>query len=499
VRPVTRRVFSAAAVQGLCNLAGIAVGVGYIFVLFDGNLSDPDVQEVLRWAGANMVVVYLFIAVLLMWLGRPISQWTADAPLPVKQAAARRALELPARFFVTSLLVWTASGLSIFPWVAARGLESFPALRVALSTLLVGALSSTVVFYGVEWYARRSLLPVVLEGVDVASLGRVFHLSLRAKVVLLSVTSTVLPVAALAFTAQDAQSGATALIYVTVVALGLGLLQAGFITTSVLKPLKDLAVKQRAVAADDLSPRVPVQSADDVGTLALGFNQMVQGLQRGVEIRATFGRYVSPRVLERILEGRVAADGEVLVATVLFCDLRGFTAMSDGRAAPEVVAILNRYLDVLVESVSRHDGVVDKFIGDAVMAAFGAPLSQGDDAFRAVQAALDMVAAVDRLNATQRQSGGPALDLGVGLHTGEVVAGNIGSTRQLQYTLVGDTVNTASRIEQLTKTLGARVLVSQQTLDAVGDRVVARALPPVEVKGKREPLTVYEVTGLSGG
>lgn len=495
---MTRSPYLAIVVHGLGNLLGILVGAGYLALTFREVPGDPRMRVVFEWVGVAIGLVYATVSWLLFLQVRPVVAGLAPAAVPpVRHAAARRALELPVRFSTLSVVVWVLSGLSIYPWAWARGAQDLPTLRIATSTAVMGLISSTFVFYGVEWFSRTALVPRLLRPGQLPALGRVRHLSLRGKLVVLAVTATVIPIVAVAFTARTQLGGGPAVFaYVTFMALTLGLLQARFIGQSVIRPLALLGRRMRQVQRDDLSVRVPEVAADDVGALAAGFNAMVEGLARGEAARATFGRYLSPQVLERILAGQVAQEGEVRVATVLFVDLRGFTAMSEKKSAREVVQVLNRYLEVLVEAVVAHGGVVDKFIGDAVMAAFGAPVSQGDDAFRAVQAALVMAQGVDALRRQQAAAGEPALDIGVGIHTGEVLAGNVGSARQLQYTLIGDTVNTASRIEQLTKRLGARILVSEATHAAVQGRVVARALEPVEVKGKQDKLSLYEVSGL---
>lgn len=493
-----RSPFFAVIVHGLCNLLGIAVGAGYLLVVFRDAPGDPRSDEVMLWLLLTVGAVYLTVSSVLVRQVWPIHKALTARDEATRRAGAHRALELPVRFSGLSVVVWLASGLTIFPFTAWRNDVDLPAARIAVSTLAMGLLASTIVFYGVEWFTRRALVPRLLAPGDLPLLGRVRTLSLRGKLVVWAVTGTAIPVVALAFTARSELGGGPLVLgYVALAMLGLNFLQGRLITSSVLEPLGELGRQMQRVQADDLSARVSVRSADDVGALAAGFNAMVDGLARGEEVRATFGRYVSPRVMEKILSGQVAQDGEVRVATVLFVDLRGFTAMSEKRSAREVVKVLNRYLEVLVEAVVSNGGVVDKFIGDAVMAAFGAPVSQGDDALNAVRAGLAMVKGVEALRATQLAQGEPAMDIGVGIHTGEVLAGNVGSARQLQYTLIGDTVNTASRIEQLTKSLGVRVLVSEATWRAVKGRVVGRALEPVEVKGKEQKLVLYEATALA--
>ncbi len=236
-----------------------------------------------------------------------------------------------------------------------------------------------------------------------------------------------------------------------------------------------------------------VKTGDELEDLADGFNSMVDGLRERDKLRVTMGKYMTEEVLQHVLAGEVELGGKTLEITILFCDLRGFTTFAEKRSAQELVGILNEYFTEMVDCVMGQGGVVDKYIGDNIMAVFGAPVSRSDDASRAVRAALAMRAALVTLNARFAERGIEPLRFGIGLHTGEVVAGNIGSVRRMEYTVIGDAVNLASRLESKTKELDTDLLISDATRAKLDDSFVVEANGEISVKGRAQPVTIFKV------
>ncbi|MFQ5946440.1 MAG: CHASE2 domain-containing protein [Anaerolineae bacterium] len=209
--------------------------------------------------------------------------------------------------------------------------------------------------------------------------------------------------------------------------------------------------------------------------------------------REYFGRYVSREVAVQVRAEAPSLAGERREVSVLFSDLRGFTSLSEVMPANEVVARLNEYFDAMTSAIFAHGGMINDFIGDAVMAIYGAPLSDRDHALHAVRSALAMDQALRVLNQHWEGDGLPPFRMGIGIHTGEVFAGNVGGARRLKYTVIGDTVNVAARLEGLNKDLGTTILITEETQTVLGDRAAVRDCGEMAVKGRSRPLHVYEV------
>jgi adenylate cyclase len=240
-----------------------------------------------------------------------------------------------------------------------------------------------------------------------------------------------------------------------------------------------------------------IHTGDELEDLATGFNVMVDGLKERDKLRTTFGKYMTQTVMEHLMSGKVQLGGETLTVTILFSDIRSFTTIAEEmKDAQALVRLLNEYFTEMVSIVMQENGVVDKYIGDAIMAVFGAPVSKKDDAVRAVRAAVRMRIALSDLNERLVARGITPLRTGIGIHTGVVVAGNIGSEQRMEYTVIGDAVNLASRLETSTKEMGVDVLISADTYELVKDTCVAEAIREITVKGRSEPVMTYEVRGL---
>lgn len=271
-----------------------------------------------------------------------------------------------------------------------------------------------------------------------------------------------------------------------VVAFTLSFELTALLSKSILRPVGDLLDATERVKRGDLTARVPVVSGDEMGVLASSFNEMMRGVAEREALREAFGSYVDPEVAERIIEEGELLEGDDVEVTVLFIDIRDFTAFADRSSAREVVTLLNDFFGLVVPLVLKHGGHANKFVGDGLLAVFGAPVRMRDHADRAVFAAADIARAVER-------EYGERLRIGIGVNSGPVTAGSVGGGGRLEFTVIGDPVNVAARVEKVTKDTGdvvliteaARALLSQPDSDDLEPR---GAIP---LKGKTDPVPIY--------
>ncbi|MFT5681600.1 MAG: adenylate cyclase [Myxococcota bacterium] len=264
------------------------------------------------------------------------------------------------------------------------------------------------------------------------------------------------------------------------------------------RPLLELAGKAQRIRGGDLSVTFVSQAQDEIGILSQAMGEMVDGLREREHIRDAFGRYVHPRLVEEVLSNPdgLKPGGHLQPVTILMSDLRGFSELTARLEPVEMVSLLNRYLGEMTAVIHDHGGMVNEFIGDAILALFGAPATAEDDALRAVHCAVHMQNALADLNVALSAEGIDALEMGIGLSSGEVVVGNIGSEQRVKYGVIGDAVNLAARIESLT--LGTQVLINDTTAELLDESVVLGPWIEATVKGRTEALRIRAVLGLAG-
>jgi len=282
---------------------------------------------------------------------------------------------------------------------------------------------------------------------------------------------------------------------ITAMILCLSLFVLFFFSKSLTSPISRLMQGAVAIGKGDFSVQIPPTTRDEIGRLSATFNEMTLGLAERDKIKNAFGKFVNKEVAERAMRGDIALGGESRSAAIFFSDIRSFTSISEKLSPHEVVEFLNDYMTRMVACVDKTNGVVDKFIGDAIMAIWGVPYSHGNDTENAINAAIMMRAALAEFNKGRGGDRTPIIRIGSGINTGEVIAGQIGSMERMEYTCIGDAVNLASRIESLNKIFKTDILISEHSYSLVKNIFRVEPMKKIRVKGKEEPQQIYAVLG----
>lgn len=297
-------------------------------------------------------------------------------------------------------------------------------------------------------------------------------------------------------------------IVVTMLAVTLGLIFASQVTRNLVRPLKTLRDRTHAVEVGDLSQDIPVTTSDEIADLTHAFNKMIEGLRDKERMKSVFGQYVDPRVVETMLavdqDGEGVLSGERKTVTVFFSDIVGFTPIGERLSPVGLVRLMNEYLSLASQPIVENDGVIDKFIGDSIMAFWSPPFVEKDQ--QAVLACRAALAQFDQLKILQHRLQDitglrrdlPTVNIRIGLASGDAVVGSIGSEHAKNFTVMGDTVNLGARLEGANKLYGTRVLVCETTRVTAGDAIEVREIDSIAVHGKNEPVHVFELLSLAG-
>jgi class 3 adenylate cyclase len=489
------RYFDAAAVAMVLN--GVVVS-GFLLVtlLLYVDLSLGEVAIFAAATAAGYVVEGLVAGVYIRRAAQPVVSWLAgergdEATSRAWSAASRLPVDLLRR---PSLYLIGAAAAAAADLVVAALLD-LPAYQAALlfpAAYLLYLYSAELRYIGLD-IGMRPVLESIGEHVPAASppaSARVsVHRRLLATVPMVSWGTAVVVAGLVTENTRDLDkiglASVVAIAVTAVITVWLSLVLADTVSA----PIVDLRDATRSVGAGDLGVRVPVVSTDETAELAASFNAMVAGLGERERLREAFGAFVDPALTERVLTEGTDLRGEVVETSLLFLDVREFTAFTERAAAHEVVAGLNALFEVVVPVILRHGGHANKFIGDGLLAVFGAPERHADHAVRAVAAAREIARLV---------RGGAAGDLqiGIGVNSGRVVVGTIGGGGRRDFTVIGDPVNTAARVEATTRLTGDEILITEHTLRALGpdgDDFVERPSQPL--KGKAATVRLYAPRG----
>ena len=415
--------------------------------------------------------------------------------------------EIPSVFSLSSVIGWNLYYFIEIPFVLyARAQFGIYIRAILISSwafaLFSGMTAWTLSYLAIEILNRTILLPKVFPEGHISRNGFSFRPSFKHLMLFCYIVSSLFPVVILLSSYISVQINNGLELHSGVIIVSVLLMIIAFVITIslsklILNPLKNLTEASKRIQNGDYKSRVGIVTSDELGELADSFNDMADSLAEKEFMRDTFGKIVDPEVRDYLMSGAGKASlgealgGENREVTVLFCDIRSFTSMSEKMAAAEVVSLLNRYFTALGQCITAHHGIINKYIGDAIMAIFGAPVASQNSAEDAFAAALDMRKALEKVNKEFAEDGLPQLRFGIGIHTGPVFAGTIGAENRMEYTVIGDTVNTASRLESLCKTYTTNLLLSEAAVEKLGNGGKLTFVADAQIRGKTEPMKIY--------
>ncbi len=466
------------------------------FVCFFGNM---EMILGVAWIAANTGIIIAYEWPVRQCLKR---YHTGKLLVPDRLALARKRL-LNEPYLIASVNVgaWTVICL------VYRFLNIPNTLMVWISS---GLTTGVLAFFWAEHVIQNNLVSFFFPHGGLGQIPGVWSMSLRARLGILIFVVSIVPLGFILLTisqfkniqaaGQMSESDlldllGDAISMESLIFIAIAIFLFLMVSETLRRPVAEIILSLSRVIKGDFSARSRIFARDEIGFAGETLNRMTEGLKEKEFIRSTFGRYVGQEVRDEILKGDIPLDGELKQATLLFADLRDFTPRVENTPPNEMICILNAYLDEMTRCIGRHRGMVLQFIGDEIEAVFGAPLSLADHERAAVKAALDMRAGLEALNKTLRSQGYEGLNHGIGIHTGQVLAANIGSRERIAYSLIGDTVNTASRIQGLNKNFKTDILVSGDIAQKAGDGFEFVQMPRVRLKGKNKMVAVFSLVG----
>lgn len=486
------------------NLIGGLVMVPMMGLLYtDGerkqvtDLADrvPEVLALLSYAIPS-VLNFLYLWPIIVGLHR------LPKGVPLSAVVLGRLLRMPRDCALLSLSGWAFGVLPLFvvPFLPGTigGFGWNLLLNMAAVSVLQAFLLFVFVYFALDFLNRATLLPKVFRERSPFDLPGVGAYPLAGRFQLLFFSVAVYPIAFLTLyhgrllrESQTVSSAGQAMVF-AVCAVAVGWALTFFLARTTATPLAAMAQLARRVREGDFRPAVSVVSTDEVGQLGDALNGMTRGLAERERMREAFGQAVDPQVRDHLLARGEGTAGEVLTVSVLFVDIRGFTGVSEGRDPGAVLEWLNGYFELVQDAVERQGGFINKFVGDAALAVFGAPRPTADHAERALGCARTILAAVDGM---ARRPGFPELKVGIGMATGLAMAGLVGSSRRREYSVIGDTVNLASRIQNLCKETGCPLLFHDSLRGGLTDaaRLATKEVGEYEIRGRKGREKVWTV------
>lgn len=417
------------------------------------------------------------------------------------EKAKTRTANIP---FMLSLLITTGWGIGFIQafldhYISGIQFTSWLVLRYVLFVGIFTSLCFSISYYQLDFISRKYLFPFYFPDNKISGQKGVIHLSIYSKFIILVSSVCLLPIfmffnilvskVSESILSEIIGSISIIILFICVLAYSIGFLVAYSFKTP-LTIMKEAAFR---IKQGDFEVQIPVRSVDETGILAESMNEMVEGLKEKEYIKDVFGKAVDYRVRDYLLKGNLNLGGQIREAAILFTDIRGFTSFSEKRQPEEVVMLLNRFFEKMDVCITKNNGMINKFIGDAILAIFNIPMEINNYTDAAFTTAKDMLKELEFLNTQLEIEGLESIQIGIGIHTGEVLAGNIGSKNRMEYTVIGDAVNLASRLEGMSKTLESPLIISETAYGQLLKKDGLKHLGEITVKGRKESLNVYGI------
>ncbi|MBU3952014.1 MAG: adenylate/guanylate cyclase domain-containing protein [Proteobacteria bacterium] len=491
----------------LGNLMAMFIGDRLTRILFHHRVWDaPEAFLKMVYLLDNFysAICMVVMSVIIIWYERPIRSslkcfHQGHSPDPVHlEKARKRILNEPYMIVILDMVVWSLG--SILFWAVGS-----PAAGIGIAT---GLITMTLAFFWVEHMSQHTLVPLFFPNGDLSMVRGAGAISLRVRFAILIFSVSVVPLAFIHLTMHQFKlmqitDEMPLLMLVTrmeetitresILFMGVAVFLSWLVAHHMKQPIAEIIRVMGHVKKGDFSQKARVFSKDEIGFAGETLNAMSQGLRERELIKDVFGKYVDSKIRDEILSGRVHLDGELKQATILFADLRNFTPLVAITPPKELIYVLNAYFQEMAEAIKENNGLILQFIGDEVEAVFGAPVYEAGHELCAVKTALAMRHRLLRLNYRLAKEGIAPIAHGVGIHTGSVLAANIGTQDRSAYSLIGDTVNLASRIQDLTKELHTDILVSEAVQCLLKEHYDFKPMPEIRVKGKADPIRVFSV------
>ncbi|WCL49915.1 adenylate/guanylate cyclase domain-containing protein [Leptospira sp. GIMC2001] len=413
-----------------------------------------------------------------------------------------RLINIPIFFSFISGLSWVIGTLSFESQIILRGFSNnwHWILESSLLTLSMAITSFVLSYYLLDYFQRTLIVPKIFAGSQFNEITDGLRPNLKQRFYIYIVTISILPGFMTFRLLQtfnnngDNVFGRNLISEIVIMFAIIGFLIfiiTLFLTNSIRSPLDKMRLQAEEIQNGNFNKIMLVDTRDEIGNLSSTMNSMTISLAEKEKINDTFGRMVDPKVRDFLLSGNLKLGGEQSEAVILFSDLAGFTTLSENRTPAEVVSMLNRYFGLMSNCVSKHGGIVNKFIGDAILAIFGMPIPLEFSADSALQCAIDMQEAGKKLNEELELEGLPLMKTRIGIHKGFVIAGNIGSHTRMEYTVIGDTVNTASRLESACKKFDVNILFSEEVKESLENNYNFKKIGSLMLKGKSQAISTF--------